>query len=57
MQIEFDKEYLLELYKNGKTSDKKHQYQPEVVQGYQKAVFALFTVESVTDLFSYIMKC
>ena len=53
MQIEFDKEYLLELYKNGKTSDKKHRYQPEVVRGYQKAVFALFTVESVTDLFRY----
>lgn len=51
MYIEFDKDYLRELYTDGKTSDKKHRYQPEVVRGYQKAVFLLSSANSVTDLF------
>ncbi len=40
MYIEFDKEYLRELYEQGRTDDKKHRFQPEIVRGYQKAVFA-----------------
>lgn len=51
MYIEFDKEYLRELYIKGKCSDKKHRYQPEVIKGYQKAVFALIIANCVTDLF------
>lgn len=51
MIIEFDKDYLYELYTEGKTSDKKHRYQPEVVRGYQKAVFVLSVANAVTDLF------
>lgn len=51
MLIEFDKEYLLELYTNGKTGDKKYRYQPEVVRGYQKVVFLLSSANTVTDLF------
>ena len=51
MYIEFDKDYLLELYVDGKTSDKKHRYQPEIIRGYQKAVFTLSAANSVTDLF------
>ncbi|MDL2255391.1 type II toxin-antitoxin system RelE/ParE family toxin [Parabacteroides sp. OttesenSCG-928-K15] len=52
MYIEFDKEYLQELYERGKSSDKKHRYQPEVIRGYQKAVFALAAANCVTDLFN-----
>lgn len=51
MIIEFDKDYLLELYTEGKTRDKKHRYQPEVIRGYQKAVFVLSSANAVTDLF------
>ena len=51
MYIEFDKDYLQELFENGKSSDKKHRYQPEIVRGYQKAVYALLYANSVTDLF------
>lgn len=51
MHIEFDKEYLRELYMNGKTNDRKHRYQPEVVRGYQKAVFLLSSANCVEDLF------
>lgn len=51
MYIEFDKEYLRELYEQGRTDDKKHRFQPEIVRGYQKAVFALLSANCVTDLF------
>ena len=51
MYIEFDKDYLRELYEQGRTSDKKHRYQPEVIRGYQKAVFLLLSANSITDLF------
>ncbi len=51
MYIEFDKEYLRELYTDGKTSDKKHRYRPKVIKGYQKAVFLLSSANVITDLF------
>ena len=51
MYIEFDKEYLKELYTDGKTSDKKHRYQPEVIRGYQKAVSALKRATGVEMLY------
>ena len=53
MYIEFDKEYLQELYTHGKTSDKKHRFQPEVIRNYQKAVFLLSSVNCIEDLFPY----
>ena len=51
MIIEFDKDYLRELYTEGRTNDKKHHYQPEVIRGYQKAVFVLSSANTITDLF------
>jgi proteic killer suppression protein len=33
MKVEFKKEYLRELYENGKTTDKKHRFQPQIVMG------------------------
>lgn len=41
MLIEFDKDYLLELFEQGRASDKKHRYQPEIVRGYKKCVMLL----------------
>ena len=51
MYIEFDKDYLRELYELGRTNDKRHRYQPEVIRGYQKAVFLLSSANAITDLF------
>lgn len=51
MYIEFDKDYLQELYTEGKTSDKKHRYQPEVIRGYQKAVSSLKCAVNVETLY------
>lgn len=53
MNIEFDKEYLQDLYFKGKTSDKKHRYQPEVVRSYQKVVVALANAKCIEDLFVF----
>lgn len=52
MLLEFTKEYLRQLYEQGRTNDKKHRYQPEVIRGYQKAVFLLSAANCVTDLFA-----
>jgi len=41
MNVEFEKEYLAELYEKGKTNDKKHRFQPQIVNGYLKCVKAL----------------
>lgn len=51
MYIEFDKDYLRELYTDGKAKDKKHRYQPEVIRAYQKVVFLLSIANRIEDLF------
>ncbi|MDR2914339.1 MAG: type II toxin-antitoxin system RelE/ParE family toxin [Tannerella sp.] len=53
MDIRFEKEYLLELYNTGKTSDKKHRFQPQVITGYLKCVKVLDEAQRMEDLFQY----
>ena len=38
MEIVFEKEYLYELYTNGKAKNKKYSFQPQVVKQYVKTV-------------------
>ncbi|MDR3339083.1 MAG: type II toxin-antitoxin system RelE/ParE family toxin [Candidatus Symbiothrix sp.] len=52
MEIKFDKEYLRELYEVGKTTDKKHRYQPDVVKKYQARIETLESAENVEKLFT-----
>ena len=51
MNVEFEKEYLCELYETGKTTDKKHRFQPQVVNGYLKCIRALRKAIRMEDLF------
>ncbi len=51
MFIEFDKEYLRELFEQGRTSDKKHRYQPEIIKGYHKCVMYLKHAETIEQLY------
>jgi proteic killer suppression protein len=51
MEVQFEKEYLEELYLTGKTSDKKHRFQKPVVNGYLKCVRALYKAKRIEDLF------
>ena len=39
MKVFFEKEYLLELYRDGKARDKHHRYQPSVVK--QESLFIM----------------
>lgn len=53
MEITFEKEYLRELFYDGKASDKQHRYQPEIVRRYIRVVNILDSVDKPTDLFRY----
>jgi len=53
MEIVFAKQYLEELYLTGKTSDKKHRYQPHIVAKYRKTIDLLESVGRVEDLYRY----
>ena len=57
MKIAFEKEYLRELYDNGKTTDKKHRFQPQIVNGYLKCVKTLMDAESMEELYTYNSLC
>lgn len=53
MTIEFDNTYLWELYDTGRTSDRKHRFQPEIVKAYRKTIMFLAIAKQVTDLFNF----
>lgn len=53
MDIVFQKDYLSDLYYTGKTSDKQHRYQPEVVRKYVRVVGILEAVSRMEDLFRF----
>lgn len=36
MHVEFEKEYLVELYQTGKSKNKKYRFQPSVIRKLQK---------------------
>ena len=38
MEIRFDKQYLEDLYLKGKSSDKKHRFQPLIIAKYVKTI-------------------
>lgn len=38
MIVNFDKQYLKELYENGQCSDKKHRFQPHIVKNYKRRI-------------------
>lgn len=54
MVIEFEKEYLAELYTEGKSKNKKYRFQPTVIKQYKRAIDKLKTANRVEDLFPFI---
>lgn len=53
MKITFDKEYLEELYNEGKCSDKKHRFQPQIVKRYVRVLNLMSSLDSIEALFRY----
>jgi proteic killer suppression protein len=51
MEIDYEKDYLRELYENGKCINKKFRFQPQVVNKYQKRVDTLIGATRIEDLF------
>lgn len=51
MKIEFLEPYLEELYTDGKTKNKKHRFQPQVVKKYGQKIDTLKAVTRIEDLF------
>ena len=49
--VEYDKEYLHELYVEGRCKDKKLRFQPQVVAKYQKRIDTLMAATRKEDLF------
>lgn len=53
MEIIFDEEFLRQLYEEGKTSDNKYRFQPQIVAKYRKTVDLLESLDGVEDLYRY----
>lgn len=53
MEIRFEKEYLKELFYNGKCSDRKHRFQPHIIKKYIDRINLLECVSSVEELYRY----
>ena len=52
MEIRFEKEYLKELYNDGRTKNKKYRFQPQVVKKYQKRIDTLAGITRIEELFT-----
>lgn len=53
MIVTFDKEYLESLYTKGKSDDKKHRFQPEVIKLYKKRIDLLKRTKKIEELFLF----
>ena len=53
MIVTFVEKYLQELYVEGKSSDKKHRFQPQIVSKYVKVVNLMKQQENVLGLMKY----
>lgn len=49
--VTFDQAYLKELYNQGKTSDKKHRFQPDIVKRYQQRIKTLEAAPRIETLY------
>jgi proteic killer suppression protein len=53
MDITFKKEYLQEMYKTGKITDKKHRFQPAVIRKYIRVIDLMIDQSDTTALLKY----
>lgn len=53
MEINFEEDYLRELYYEGKAHDKKHRFQPQVVRKYIRVIDLMESLDSTEDFYRY----
>ena len=51
VKVTFEQIYLKELYEQGKTSDKKHRFQPDIVKRYQQRIKTLVDAPRIETLY------
>lgn len=51
MRIEFVKDYLEELYTEGKTKNKKYRFQPPIIKKYKDTINKLRIANTIEDLY------
>ena len=51
MEVTFEKDYLRNLFQTGKATEKKHRFQPEVVQKYQRCINILRNAKNIEALY------
>ncbi|MDR1023004.1 MAG: type II toxin-antitoxin system RelE/ParE family toxin [Prevotellaceae bacterium] len=51
MIVTFEEKYLQELYEAGKTTSKKHRFQPEIVRKYQYCIRFLLAASCIEALY------
>ncbi len=50
MDVTFEKEYLLEIYKKGRSSDKKYRFQPEIIRKFIRIIELMISVPDTYSL-------
>lgn len=53
MEIEFEKDYLRELYEDGQTKNKKYRFQPSVKKQFKNTIDKLRVAKNVEELFQF----
>lgn len=53
MEILFDKEYLKQLYEQGRCNDKKHRFQPQVIKKYKNVIDLMSVSPNTMSLAKY----
>ena len=53
MTINYEQDYLQELYEEGKCKNKKYRFQPQVIKKYQKRIDTLMAATRIEDLFVF----
>ena len=53
MKIEFEKDYLKELYEEGKAKGKKYRFQPSVIKKYKNTIDTLRVAKRIEELFIF----
>jgi len=51
MIVTFEKQYLCDLYEKGKSNDKKHRFQPYIIEKYKERIDTLKKANRIEDLF------
>lgn len=51
MIINFEQDYLEELYQTGKTNSKKHRFQKEIIKKYKQAIDKLSAAKNTEELY------